>query len=109
MISLRDLQCEEREAPDGSEPRGCPFPQGCYSDVRAVVRRIPIELSHVEELRQERGVNVDHATINRWVVKHSPQAEEAFHRRKRPVWLSWRMDETSIEESITWSTLPDQL
>lgn len=26
-----------------------------------------------------------------------PQPEEAFHRRKRPVWLSWRMDETSIK------------
>ena len=42
----------------------------------------------------ERGVHVDHSTINRWVVKYSPQLEEAFHRRKRPVWLSWRMDET---------------
>jgi len=52
---------------------------------------------HVEELRQEHGVNIDHATIIRWVVKHSPQPEEAFHRRKRPAWLSWRMDETSIK------------
>ena len=28
------------------------------------------------------------------LVKYSPQLEEAFHRRKRPVWISWRMDET---------------
>jgi hypothetical protein len=35
--------------------------------------------SVVEELVQERGVSVDHSTINRWVVKYSPQREEAFH------------------------------
>jgi putative transposase len=45
----------------------------------------------------ERGVHVDHSTINRWVVKYSSLLEEAFHRRKRPVWVSWRMDETYIK------------
>jgi putative transposase len=42
---------------------------------------------------EERGVSVDHATVNRWVVKYSPQLEEAFHHRKRPVWMSFRLDE----------------
>jgi putative transposase len=54
----------------------------------------PLSTRHVEELMEERGVNVDHSTINRWVIKYSPQLEEAFHRRKRPVWVSWRLDET---------------
>jgi putative transposase len=45
----------------------------------------PLSYRHVEELMEERGVAVDHATIQRWVVKYSPQLEEAFHRRKRPV------------------------
>jgi len=31
-------------------------------------------------------------------VKYSPQLEETFHRRKRPVWVSWRMDETYISD-----------
>jgi transposase-like protein len=31
------------------------------------------------------------------VVTYSPQLEEAFHRRKRPVWISWRMDETYMD------------
>jgi putative transposase len=57
---------------------------------------------HVEELMEERGVPVDHATIQRWVVKYSPQLEEAFHRRKRPVWVSWRMDETYIKIKGQW-------
>jgi len=28
--------------------------------------------------------------------------EEAFHHRKRPVWLSWRMDETYIKVKGQW-------
>ena len=54
---------------------------------------------------QERGVSVDHATINRWVMKYSPQLEEALHRRKRPVWVSWRMDETYIKDKGQWCYL----
>ncbi len=57
----------------------------------------PLSTRHVEELMLERGVQVDHSTINRWVVKYSPQLEAAFHRRKRAVWVSWRMDETYIK------------
>jgi putative transposase len=57
----------------------------------------PLSYRQVEELMQERGVSVDHATINRWVLKYSPQLEAAFHRRKHPVWLSWRLDETYIK------------
>src|SRR5467141_1933252 len=62
----------------------------------------PLSYRHIEELMEERGVPVDHATIQRWVVKYSPQLEEAFHRRKRPVWVSWRMDETYIKIKGQW-------
>src|SRR2546425_1982159 len=65
----------------------------------------PLSYRHVEELLEERGVPVDHATIQRWVVKYSPLLEEAFHRRKRPVWISWRMDETYIKVKGEWRYL----
>jgi putative transposase len=65
----------------------------------------PLSTRHVEELMQERGVSVDHSTVNRWVIKYSPQLEEAFHRRKQPVWVSWRMDETSIKVKGEWRYL----
>jgi transposase-like protein len=48
---------------------------------------------------------VDHSTINRWVVTYGPLLEEAFHRRKRPVWISWRMDETYIKVKGQWCYL----
>jgi putative transposase len=65
----------------------------------------PLSYRQVEELMQERGVAVDHATINRWVLKYSPPLEAAFHRRKQPVWRSWRMDETSIRVKGYWRYL----
>ena len=39
---------------------------------------------------------VDHAPVNRGVITDSPHLEEACHRRKKPVQLSGRMDETSM-------------
>ena len=65
----------------------------------------PLSTRHVEELMLERGVHVDHSTINRWVVTYSPQLEEAFHRRKRTVWVSWRVDETYIKVKGEWKYL----
>jgi transposase-like protein len=65
----------------------------------------PLSTRHVEELMEERGVELDHATINRWVIKYSPLLKDAFHRRKRPVWLSWRMDETYIRVKGEWRYL----
>src|SRR5262245_58118283 len=64
-----------------------------------------VSYRHVEELMEERAVPIDHATIQRWVVKYSPLLEEAFHRRKRPVWISWRMDETYIKVKGQWRYL----
>jgi putative transposase len=62
----------------------------------------PLSSRHVEELMEERGVFLDHATIQRWVIKYSPLLEEAFHRRKRSVGVSWRMDETYIKIKGQW-------
>ena len=39
------------------------------------------------------------------MIKYSPLLEVAFHRRKRPVWTSWRMDETYIKVKGEWKYL----
>ena len=36
----------------------------------------PLSYRHVEELMEERGVPIDHATIQRWMVQYSPLLEE---------------------------------
>src|ERR671923_455829 len=85
--------------------KGAHFPQDIIlMGVRWYVA-YPLRTRHVEELMLERGVHVDHSTINRWVVKYSPLLEEEFQRRKRPVWVSWRMDETYIKVKGEWRYL----
>ena len=42
---------------------------------------------------EERGVEVDHSSLNRWVLKYAPLLDQAFRARKRRVGGSWRMDE----------------
>jgi putative transposase len=54
---------------------------------------------------EERGVDVDHTTIKRWVIKYSSQFEAEWRRRKRPVWTSWRVDETYIKVKGEWQYL----
>jgi len=52
----------------------------------------------IEELAKERGLSVDHSTINRWVVHYAPLLEEQFRKKfKRDVNGSWRMDETYLK------------
>lgn len=54
----------------------------------------------VEELALERGLKVDHSTINRWVLRYAAQLEEVFRKRhKRPVGISWRMDESVLQQA----------
>src|SRR5215475_783269 len=65
----------------------------------------PLSYRHLEEMMQERGVAVNHSTVNRWVLKYSPQLEAVFHRRKRPVWTSWRLDETYSRVRGHWRYL----
>jgi putative transposase len=57
----------------------------------------PLSLRHIEEMMQERGVFVDHATVHRWALKILSILALVFRRRKRPVGTSWRMDETYIK------------
>ena len=85
--------------------KGAHFPQEIILTCVRWYVAYPLSTRHVEELMHERGVPVDHATVNRWVIKYSPQLEAAFHRRKRPVGGSWRLDETYIRVKGEWRYL----
>src|SRR5512135_2263841 len=55
----------------------------------------PLSYRTLEEMIEERGVEVDHSNIYRWVQKFTPQLESSFRKgKKRPVGKNWRMDET---------------
>ena len=54
----------------------------------------------------ERGVDIDHSTINRWVIKYAPLLERAFTKRyQSPVGGRWHMDETTIKVKGMWNYL----
>src|SRR3984893_650290 len=65
----------------------------------------PISYRQLEEMMQERGVEVDHSTLNRWVVKYVPLLDKRFRSRKGPVGSSWRMDETYVKVKGVWKYL----
>ena len=54
---------------------------------------------------EERGVEVDHSSLNRWVLKYAPLLDQAFRARKRRVGGSWRMDETYVRIRGQWKYL----
>jgi putative transposase len=45
----------------------------------------------------ERGVLVDHATLDRWVVRYSQLIADEAYKRKQSVAGSWRVDEAYIK------------
>src|SRR6195952_4473270 len=65
----------------------------------------PISYRQLEEMMEEHGVEVDHATLNRWVLKYVLLLERAFRARKQPAGLSWRMDETYVRVQDAWKYL----
>ena len=56
----------------------------------------------IEEIMQERGFDVDHSTIHRWVVHYSPQLVQKFRSTKRKPGGRWRLDETYIKVKGKW-------
>jgi putative transposase len=65
--------------------------------------RYAVSYRDLEEIMAERGVAVDHATLNRWVVKYSPLIACQARRRKSATSRSWRMDETYIQVKGKWT------
>ena len=61
-----------------------------------------ISYCQLEEMMQERGVTVDHSTLNRWVIKYAPEFEKQFRRRQQSVGTSWRRDETYVRVKGQW-------
>ncbi|CDG19911.1 transposase [Xenorhabdus poinarii G6] len=64
-----------------------------------------LSLRNLEEMMAERGIEVDHATLHRWVIRLVPLLDKVFRRHKCPVGRRWRMDETYIKVRGQWKYL----
>jgi putative transposase len=65
----------------------------------------PISYCQLEEMMEERGVEVDHSRLNRWVLKYVPLLDQTFRGRKGRVGGSWQMDETYVRIKGQWKYL----
>lgn len=66
--------------------KGAHFPKG-YHFLYAVFFyfRYGVSYLDLQEIMEEKGVNVDHATLNRWVIKYSSSLGLAAKKSKRAV------------------------
>ena len=62
--------------------------------------RYSLSLRDVEELLEERGLNVDHTTVWRW-VQYGPELEQRLRQHLK----SWRVDETYVRVKGRWCYL----
>ena len=54
---------------------------------------------------EERGVSLDHSSINRWADRFLPHIEDMASKQKRLVGGRWRMDEPCIKVRGVWKYL----
>ncbi|WP_171233338.1 IS6 family transposase [Ruegeria sp. HKCCA4812] len=82
--------------------KDCHFPKDVVLYAVFFYLRYNVSYRDLEEIMAERGVSVDHATLNRWVVKYSPMIAARAQSKKRPTQKSWRMDETYLRVRGKW-------
>ena len=94
-----------QEAVGVIEFKGVYYPKSVILHAVFFYLRYAVSYRDLEEIMAERGVKVDHATLNRWVVKFAPLIAARAQARKRPTATSWRMDETYIKVKGKWTYL----
>jgi transposase, IS6 family len=67
--------------------------------------RYGLSYRDVEELRAERGIEVDHVTIYRWVRTFTPQFIDAARPARHAGGDRWFLDETYVKVAGRWTYL----
>ena len=67
--------------------------------------RYPLSYRHLQEMMLERGIEVDHTTVYRWVQAYAPELDKRCRVHLKPTNDSWRVDETYIEVKGEWKYL----
>ena len=93
-------------------PRPAPVPRSAFAGFRfppevivLAVRwylRFGLSYRDVEELLAERGVEVDHVTVYRWVLRFTPLLAEAARPCRHAVGDRWQVDETYVKVAGRW-------
>src|ERR671914_1071285 len=65
----------------------------------------PISYRDLERMLADRGVEVDHVTLYRWVQRFAPELEQRVRRHLRPCRGPWHVDETFVRVGGGWRYL----
>ncbi len=84
---------------------GFRFPREVISIAVRWYLRYGLSYRDVEELLAERGVDVDHVTIYRWVQRFTPEFVEAARPRRHIPGDRWFVDETYVTVNGRWTYL----
>jgi putative transposase len=83
--------------------KGSQYPKDVILHAVFFYVRYAVSYRDLEEIMAERGVQIDQATLNRWVVKYSPDIAKAAQTKKQATAIYWRMDETYIKVRGKWT------
>ncbi len=67
--------------------------------------RFGLSYRDVEEMLAERGVEVDHVTVHRWVQRFTPIFAEGARPSRHAVGDRWHVDETNVKVAGRWCYL----
>ncbi len=85
--------------------KGAQYPKSMILYAVYFYVRFPVSYRDLEEIMAERGVDMDHATLNRWIEKYAGTIAAETYRRKAPTGCSRRMDETYVKVKGQWACL----
>jgi hypothetical protein len=88
-----------------SAPAGYRFPREVIAVAVRWYLRYGLSYRDVEELLAERGIDVDHVTVYRWVQTFTPVFIDAARPGRHATGNRWFVDETYVKVAGRW-TLP---
>ena len=88
-----------------SAPAGYRFPREVIALAVRWYVRYGLPYRDVEELLAERGVEVDHVTIYRWVQTFTPEFIDAARPARHALGDRWFVDETYVKVADRWTYL----
>jgi transposase-like protein len=99
---MRTTYRSRRSIPARSTFAGFRFPPDVIVLAVRWYLRFGLSYRDVEELLIERGVEVDHVTIYRWVLRFTPLLADAARPCRHAVGDRWQVDETYVKVAGQW-------
>ena len=99
---MRTTHRSRRSIPARSTFAGFRFPVDVIVLAVRWYLRFGLSYRDVEELLSERGVEVDHVTVYRWLQRFTPLLAEAARPCRHAVGDRWQVDETYVKVARQW-------